>query len=374
MKGRTVIPLVVGLAIGVFAIRSFLKVLNKAKGGSPAETVQVLRASAEVAAMTEITEEMIEKAAVPESLVLEGAFTEPEEVIGRVTMTTIPAGMLLLPSLLAPEGTLPGMASRVPEGYRAVAVQVDEIKGVGGWLTPGCHVDVVMVADVEQRGRKVGSISKTVLQNVEILAVGPKAESEGPKASVTRSVTMLVKPDDATRLALAASKGKLRLTMRNRTDRSTLKIVTLTDKDLLEDKPSRQGPSAAGEQQTLLGRLFGKQRKIDQKQTDKQEASTPVAVTPVPVQVAVAGPPEWVVDVLSGTEAYQIRFDSDGKNARQTGNRPRGSGGLTAAASVLGSQSGAGSGGIAGRRADRGPTSSDKDEQEEDRDDREPRE
>ena len=174
---------------------------------------------------------------------------------------------------------------------------------------------------------------------------------------------MLVKPDDATRLALAASKGKLRLTMRNRKDRSTLKIVTLTDKDLLEDKPSGQGAGIPGEKQTLLGRLFGKQRKIDQKQTDKQEASTPVAVTPVPVQVALAGPREWVVDVLSGTEAYQIRFDSDGKNAR-----------LTAAASVLGAQSGAGSGGTTGRWVGGGSTSSDKDGHEANPDDWGPRE
>ena len=366
MKGRAIIPLVIGLAIGVFAIRSFLNVLSKAKGSGPTETVQVVRASADIAPTVEITAEMLETVAIPESLVPEGASTDLEKVVGRVTTNMIPAGILVVPALLAPEGTLPGMSSRVPMGYRAVAIQVDEIKGVGGWLYQGCRVDVVMVAETENRGRRQGTISKIVLQDVEVLAVGLKEPSDVPKASVSRSVTVLVRPEDATKLALAASKGKLQLTMRNSTDDSRERIITLTENDLLQDKPPDQAldnRSGTGKQ-TFLGGLFGKDSKIDGERTDKQDAEPSVVAKPAPVQVAAAPQSEWIVKVLSGPQAYRVRFDSDGQNARQiTGQQEQGR--------PVGSSGSVGGSGPQGGVAHwdfGGSPSSDKDRDEEDRD------
>ncbi len=314
MKSRAIIPLLVGLGIGLFAVKSFLGVLKKARGSGSAETVAVVRAKSNIAPTVELKEGMVETAQVPKTLVPQGAFSDPKKVVGRVTSGMVPAGAPVVPALLAPEGTLPGLSSRVPEGYRAVAVQIDEIAGVAGWLKPGCRVDVGIVMG----SSKNPSISKVILQNVEILAVGQTVKADGAKASVTRSVTVLVTPEDATKLHLASTKGRLRLAMRNSADFEEPRPKIVTIRDLLQDgapkKDDEEGPS-------LLSRLLAKLPKIGSGETDEYaKPETPKVAIPVPVQLAAAPPNrEWVVDVLSGPKSYQLRFDSDRSDARQIG-------------------------------------------------------
>lgn len=305
MKSRAIIPLVVGLAVGGIAIKGFLNVLKKARGANTSDTVEVIRAAADIAATSEITEAMVSTASVPKMLLPEGAFNDPKKVIGRVTSLTIPKGMPITASLLAPEGTPPGMVAMIQDGYRAVAIQVDEIIGVGGFLKPGSRVDVVIVMSGQSRNQ---SMSKVILQNVEVLAVGQKSDSGGQNASVTRSVTVLVRPEEASKLHLASTKGKLRLAMRSQDDRREPKPVTLTDEDLLADGASSRNRNQKGS--SVLERLFGNLSKAPEPQVDVM-AGLKAAVPPAPEQK------EWVVEVLSGAEVYQVKFDADGKNGQQ---------------------------------------------------------
>lgn len=299
MKSRAVIPLVVGLAVGGIAIKVFFNVLKKAKGSSVSDTVQVVRAAADIASTVEISESMVGLVAVPKPLLPEGCFTDPKQVVGRVSSQTIPKGMPITASLLAPEGTPPGMVAKIQDGYRAVAIQVDEVAGVGGFVKPGARVDVVMV--VAGQGRN-SNISRVILQNVEVLAVGQKTEVGAEGAAVTRSVTVLVKPEEASKLHLASMKGKLRLAMRSQEDRREPKPVTLTDQDLLTDGPPR---NAKRNEDSLLARLFGNLPKTSKSPDDVR---TGFKALPAPENK------EWTVEVLSGTETFKVKFDSEGKS------------------------------------------------------------
>lgn len=300
MKSRAIIPLVVGLAVGGIAIKGFLNILKKAKGANVSELVEVVRASADIAPTLEITEAMVSRTSVPKALAPDGVFSDPGKVIGRVTSQMIPKGMPITASLLAPEGTPPGMVARIPDGYRAVAIQVDEIIGVGGFIKPGSRVDIVIVMSGQDRNQ---NISRVILQNIEVLAVGQKTESGGQSAAVTRSVTVLVKPDEAAKLHLASTKGKLRLTLRSQDDRREPRAVTLTDEDLLTDGPGSRNKSA--NQDSVFERLFGNLPKVGDSHVDEGNGFAG--------QASADQQRGWVVEVLSGAESYQVQFGPDGK-------------------------------------------------------------
>jgi Flp pilus assembly protein CpaB len=163
---------------------------------------------------------MLKLTDVPEALVPHGTFTSTESVVGRVNSRTLISGMCVSEALLAPPGTPPGLTMKIPEGMRAVAVEVDEFSSVAGFIRPGSRVDVVALLKSTTRGRK-DNISRTVLQDIEVAAVGQEmGDDSGTGATVTRSVTLLVKPKEAPLLHLAATKGKIRLALRNKDDAS----------------------------------------------------------------------------------------------------------------------------------------------------------
>ncbi len=147
-----------------------------------------------------------------------------EEVIGQVAMTALPANEPVPRTALAPPTVSLGMAYAVPPHMRAVAVALDQLIGVGGFLQPGDHVDVVATFTVNEM-----KVTKTVLQDVLLLAIGANVQPEDinkpvdNKNSTTAvkqetNATLAVTPDQAEKLILAETGGKLRLTMRAQGD------------------------------------------------------------------------------------------------------------------------------------------------------------
>lgn len=316
MKGRAIIPLVIGLAVGIVAIKIFADVLRKAKGANTGETVKVVCAATDIAPTMQITDTMLELKDTPRSLVPQLSFSTKEDVIGRVTSLTIPRGIPVVQTLLAPEGTPPGLAVRIRDGYRAVAVKIDEFAGVAGWIKPGSHVDVVAVMQTFSQKKGQGTLSKVILENVEVLAVGQDIGSTGETAaSVTKSVTLLVRPEEVPKLHLAATKGKLRLAMRNQRDFSASSKFQMTDNDLLNRSGktnSGQGQSEGQSQKSFLTGLFRKQPKIVSNKTDKDLEGL------MPTQANVSSQDEpWRVELLNGAQSEDIWFDDDSKKARR---------------------------------------------------------
>jgi pilus assembly protein CpaB len=292
----------------------FVDVLKKARGAGGGETVQVVRAVADIAPTSEITEAMIETVPVPRQLVPRLSFTDPKEVIGRVSVQMIPQEMPIVPSALAPKGTPPGMAAKIRDGYRAVAVKVDEVVGVAGWVKPGNRVDVVAVMPMK-KGNKSEVISRVILQNIEVLAVGQDIGNSGETgAAIAKSVTLLVKPDSVTKLHLASTQGTVRLAMRGTSDDNASEVASASDNELLgpEDENNNGGTTKGS---SLKDKLFGKVPKIDAKETDKPDSVANLLNT---VSLAPANKP-WVVEVMSGASVYKIVFDGERKDSRRLG-------------------------------------------------------
>lgn len=226
MKSKAIIPLAVGLAVGLFAIKYTMDTVKKA-GGAPSETIPVVVAAMDVPALTEIKPEMLKVVKSPRTPLLpQDVISDPEKIRGRVALKSIPLGSPLLPSMLAVEGTQPGIVGRLGEGYRAVAVKIDESSGVAYLVRPNDWVDVLVVMDTTKHGRRE-TISRVILQNVQVGAVGQvlsdKQEAEGRGGGHAKSVTLLVKTEDVPKLHLAETKGRITLAMRGLDDQKLSK-------------------------------------------------------------------------------------------------------------------------------------------------------
>ncbi len=124
----------------------------------------------------------------------------------------------ILPGKLASKEAGSGLPPIIPAGKRAMSVRVNEVIGVAGYVLPGTHVDVVATASASNRTEDM--TSKVVLSNVEVLAAGTRLEqdSKDSKPMQVTVVTLLVTPDEAERLTLASTEGKIQLALRNPLD------------------------------------------------------------------------------------------------------------------------------------------------------------
>jgi pilus assembly protein CpaB len=179
-----------------------------------------------------------------------GAVTKVEDALERPVLGPVVKGEALLEGRLAPRGAGRGMAYKVPKGKRAFTIHTPTIEaGVAGFILPGNKVDVLLTVDARDDHTPHGASTVTLLQNVEILAIEQRvvapAESKFDPNQL-KSVTLLVTPQEAARLTLGQSRGKLCLTLRNHsdTDQADTQPVHLGHLlgDLLREQPKEKEP------------------------------------------------------------------------------------------------------------------------------------
>lgn len=181
----------------------------------PRETLPVVVAARDVPLGQTLTEEDVTTIEWPAGSMPLGVASSPEEVIGRSLIRDVYTNEVILASKLADSG-LRGMIPLIPPGMRALSVRVDEVIGVAGFVTPQTRVDVILIMTPPE-GRE--PLSKVILQNIEAIAAGQQIQetAEGEAIMVT-VVTVLVTPEQAERLALAANEGRIQMALRNTLD------------------------------------------------------------------------------------------------------------------------------------------------------------
>lgn len=164
----------------------------------------------------------------------QGSFSEPSDVIGRTLLYPVKEGEPLFDSQLAPTSVKTGgVSALISPNKRAMAVSVDKVIGVSGFINPGSHVDVLVTISRQSgdEGRQLPVVTKTVLENVRVLAVGTETERIGKpdKPGSVDVITLEVTPGEGEKLALAATEGKVMLALRNPADMDevTTKGVTV---------------------------------------------------------------------------------------------------------------------------------------------------
>jgi pilus assembly protein CpaB len=181
------------------------------------KNVQVLVANADLAWGTKLTPEMMQPMEFVPGAVPEGHFTSVDVAKDRVLLVDLKRNELVLESKLAPVGmTSGGVAAVTDPNKRAMSVKVDDVIGVAGFIKPADHVDV-MVTIEPIAGKQGNAVSKTILENIKVLAAGTQMERKGKdeEAKQVTVITVEVDVDEAEKLALASNQGKLRLALRN---------------------------------------------------------------------------------------------------------------------------------------------------------------
>jgi pilus assembly protein CpaB len=146
-----------------------------------------------------------------------GMFTRIEDCANRAVITPLAENEPILESKLAPKESGAGLSAAIPEGMRALTVAVNDVIGVAGFVIPGTMVDVLVTGQMP--GQSNNKITRTILENVRVLAAGQKIEQDREGKPQTVSViTLLVTPDDATILTMGSTEGKIQLALRNTID------------------------------------------------------------------------------------------------------------------------------------------------------------
>jgi pilus assembly protein CpaB len=154
-----------------------------------------------------------------------GVILKPEDAVNRGVVSEIYAGEVVVDSRLAAKGAGAGLAATIPQGMRAVAVRINDVVGISGFATPGQHVDILIAGNPPGNSNAaVGTLTKTLLQNIEILSAGQniQKDAEGKPVSVA-VVNLLVTPEQAEILSLASNEARIQLVLRNPTDREEAK-------------------------------------------------------------------------------------------------------------------------------------------------------
>jgi pilus assembly protein CpaB len=179
-----------------------------------------------------------------------GAILKPEDAIGRGVITQISQGEPILDGQLAGLGSGGGLAPTIPQGMRACAVRVDEVVGVAGFVTPGMRVDVLASGNPPGEGASQGVVTETILQNIQVLSAGTdiQRDAEG-KPQQVQVVNLLVTPEQAQLLSLAANSLKIQLVLRNPLDTQVIKVPATAMSNLFGD----QAPPAATHERAPRG-------------------------------------------------------------------------------------------------------------------------
>jgi pilus assembly protein CpaB len=146
-----------------------------------------------------------------------GMFARIEDCANRAVITNLAENEPVLESKLAPKESGAGLPAAIPEGMRAISVAVNEVVGVAGFVIPGTMVDVLVTGQAP--GQSNSKITRTILENVRVLAAGQKIEQDREgKPQTVPVITLLVTPDQATTLTMGSTEGKIQLALRNTID------------------------------------------------------------------------------------------------------------------------------------------------------------
>lgn len=200
----------------------------------------------------------------PGNAVPPGYAQDRESVVGRGVITAVSANEPMLARKLAEKEAGGGLPIVIPEGMRAISVKVDEVVGVAGFVTPGTRVDVLVT--LNPGSDRENTATRVILQNVRTLAAGQSISRspEGNPQTVT-VITLLVTPEQAEKLTLGATEGRIQLALRNTLDMGEVETVGVRAATLVEGprpEPVRRSRSSSARRGNSVVTYNGSERTV----------------------------------------------------------------------------------------------------------------
>jgi len=283
--------MMIGLAFAVFAglMLSIFVYHEFRLASAPAPVVvmkQIVVAAGPLPLGTRLTSKDLRVIPWPSSAPLANMFTREQDCENRALITSVAENEPILETKLAPVAAGAGLSATIPEGMRALSIAVNEVVAVAGFVTPGAMVDVITTGATANSG----NITRTVLENVRVLAANQRIESQNGKPAGVTVITLLVTPADAATLVMASSSGKIQLALRNTIDSQTMDVPPV-----------------------LQASLFGLDAPVVVQQKHVSAAPKPAAAPP---------PTSYVVDVISGGKRENKSFPSPDQTTGESNGQP----------------------------------------------------
>ncbi|HEU4941296.1 MAG TPA: Flp pilus assembly protein CpaB [Candidatus Eisenbacteria bacterium] len=203
--------------------------------------VPVVVAATDLTFGTKLDRAQLRIAKYPKESLPVGAFSDIDSVIGQTTKIFLGGREPITATKLSSRGG--GLSMLVRTGFRATSLEVNQVSGVSGFVLPGDRIDVL--ATVDGRGADQEAVTRTILQNAEVLASGQKTAQQDNKPITVQAVTILVDPMGAEKLALALHEGKLHLVLRNPEDSDTTRVLALNTNEMLNGQAGTMPRSTA---------------------------------------------------------------------------------------------------------------------------------
>jgi pilus assembly protein CpaB len=222
---KPIIPIVLGVVFAGIAAFMTLGILTDKDEPVKVEktTAPIVVATKEISRGEVIGIEHVKTIEWPKDTLPEGAFTKKGQAVGQLARHLIYPNDPLTQQKLLDTNAPSVLSLLIPPGRRAISVKVNEVTGISGFIAPGSHVDVLLSVG-GRRDEEAGPRTRTVLQDVEVLAIAQSIEQKDNKPVVVNTVTLNVTPRDAERITLASHEGALQMVMRN--DRDSAQIYS----------------------------------------------------------------------------------------------------------------------------------------------------
>lgn len=211
-----------------------------------------------------------------------GAIVNPKDAVGRGVTASLSQNEPILENHLAPAGSGGGLAATIKPGMRAVAVRVDDVVSVAGFVTPGMRVDLLISGNPPgDTNPAEGTKVKTLLQNLEVLSAGQDIQKDADgKAKPVPVVNLLVTPEQAEQISLASSQTRIQLVLRNPLDTQIAQTSGTAVGNLFTGSnppPKPRAPSAAPHpvsapaSKVYLVQVFNGSKRTDEKFVNNEE-------------------------------------------------------------------------------------------------------
>ena len=242
MRASTIVMIGFAVVFGLLAVfiaqvwlnnqAANLKANNVDPNNKPVATRTIVVAKEPLRFGTELAASMLQEVAWPAEALPAGSFNAINDILSggrRVVLAAIEANEPVLALKITGAGQRATLSALVKPGMKAVTIRVNDVEGVGGFVLPGDHVDVVLTRQLE----KGSATTEVVLQNTRVLAVDQSADERLFKAAVAKSVTLEVDTVQAQKVWLASSVGSLSLLLRKAGDVAGRDTRRVTTRDLM---------------------------------------------------------------------------------------------------------------------------------------------
>jgi len=232
--------LVISAGVALALLAGLMAVAQKRKPEPIAapNTRHVLVAAQPITRGQLVEAELVRVIELPVSAVPKGAYASETEVVGKLARSAIYVDDILTEAKFLDTRATSALSGLIPPGNRAISIKVNEITGIAGFVGPGSHVDVLLTVAKKVAGDDESPArTRTIVQDVEVLAVDQSTQQYNGEPIIADAVTLNVKPRQAEAIAVASLEGPLHLSLRNDKDDSNVWSGGIAMTELVDNSP-----------------------------------------------------------------------------------------------------------------------------------------